>query len=153
VTKAWQPRLKLAGTFDEAWRTTRSPFLPKDFDMAYWNCAHPAMQCAHLHGGERVTLTNLMASGTPGTQREGSSATTATFRLPAVDLALRTKFDNGRIINALLPIDTLVIDLDAMLVHLTWRLRIPSGVPFVEASLLSLSELRKMVRDQPVAAE
>lgn len=151
VTKAWQPRLKLAGTFDEAWRATRAPFLPKDFDMAYWNGAHPSMQCAHLHGGETVTLTNLLPPGAPGTRRAGHGATVTDFRLPIVDLALRTEMEDGRVIRVLLPIDTLVIDLDAMLVHVTWRLRVPGGVPFVEVQLLALSDLRDMIDAQLLA--
>ena len=152
VTKAWQPRLKLAGTFDETWRTSRAPFLPKDFDMAYWNGAHPAMQCSYLYGGEIVTLTNLMASGSPGTRRGPADETIADFRIPAAELALRTKFDDGRVICALLPIDTFVIDLDAALVHLAWRIRIPSGVAFADAALVSLSERRELVAARAIAA-
>ncbi len=142
ITKAWQPRLKLAGTYGEVWRTTRWPNLPRDFDLAYWNGANPAMQCEHLKGGERVKLTNLLPHGAPGTRVSAPDANTAGFQLPAVELALRLELDSGHISYGLLPIDTLTVDLDAMVVHLVWRMRVPAELPVRHASLMSLNALR-----------
>ena len=39
VGRWWQPRLALAGTYDDSWKQTRWPGLPEDFDFGYWNCA------------------------------------------------------------------------------------------------------------------
>jgi hypothetical protein len=46
LNKAWAPRLALAGTYDDAWLSQRHPYLPKDFDFAYWNGAPVDQQIA-----------------------------------------------------------------------------------------------------------
>ena len=66
VSRHWQPRLALGGTFDEAWRKERWPWLPRDFRFEYWNGAHPDLQIPHLAGGEAVTLLNLTPPDLPG---------------------------------------------------------------------------------------
>ena len=63
ITKAWKQRLELAGTYDDAWLETCWPDLPEDFDLSYWNGAHPDMQVPYLNGDEEVFLTNLTPSG------------------------------------------------------------------------------------------
>ncbi|HTU99753.1 MAG TPA: DUF2169 domain-containing protein, partial [Luteitalea sp.] len=35
IDAAWQPRLALAGTYDERWARSKKPLLPDDFDPAY----------------------------------------------------------------------------------------------------------------------
>lgn len=45
ITRAWQPRLPLAGTYNQRWVNERHPYLPFDFQFDYWNCA-PADQPA-----------------------------------------------------------------------------------------------------------
>ncbi len=149
ITKAWQPRLKLAGTYDEIWRAERWPNLPPDFDMAFWNGAHPSMQCEYLRGGESITLTNLLPRGALGTRTQ-PDATIARLRLPVVELALRLELEDGRTTYGLMPIDTLTLDLEAMVVHIVWRLRIPEGLPARDAVLISLAEIRAT---EMVAAE
>ncbi len=52
ICRTWQPRRKLAGTYDENWQAGRWPNLPEDFDFAYWNCAHPDLQTPFLKGDE-----------------------------------------------------------------------------------------------------
>lgn len=141
ITKAWQPRLKLAGTYDDIWRTEHWPNLPRDFDMAFWNGAHPSMQCDYLRGGETVTLTNLLPRDAPGTHAL-PAATIARLRLPVVDLALRLELEDGRTTYGSMPIDTLTLDLEAMVVHIVWRMRVPPGLPAGDATLVSLAEIR-----------
>ncbi len=114
ITKAWKQRLDLAGTYDDAWLETRWPDLPEDFDMSYWNGAHPDMQVPYLNGDEEVILTNL----TPG----GSLK----FRLPAHKPVLSVTCANGRILPVTANLDTLIIDPDAMKVNLVWRAVIPT---------------------------
>ncbi|WP_141621418.1 DUF2169 domain-containing protein [Myxococcus sp. AB036A] len=65
IASYWSPRLELAGTFDEAWRKTRHPLLPRDFDERFSLCA-PADQrpSRHLVGGEKVALVHLTPKGT-----------------------------------------------------------------------------------------
>jgi len=54
------PRLRAAGTYDEAYRQVRAPALPKDFSYAFFNGAHPDLQVAgYLRGDEEVELLHL----------------------------------------------------------------------------------------------
>ena len=62
--RAWQPRAVLAGTRDNAWRLTRSPRLPENFNFHYYNGAHPDLQVKdYLRGDEPVELTHLTPEG------------------------------------------------------------------------------------------
>lgn len=64
VARSWQPRLSLAGTWDEAWRAERCPLLPRDFDPRFHSGA-PADQIAepHLRGGEPIAVVNASPKG------------------------------------------------------------------------------------------
>ena len=143
ISKPWQPRLKLAGTYDDAWRRERWPHSPPDFNIAYWNGANPSMQCQYLRGRERVTLMNLLPPHAPGTQRE-NDATFARFQLPAVDAVLELRGESEPFVHLKMPIDTLTLDLEAMTVSLVWRTHIPESMGFKEASLVAtdLAELK-----------
>ena len=109
VGRGWQPRLKFAGTYDEAWLKDVFPFLPADFDAAYYQAAPGDQQGAPLVGGEEVVLLNL----TP----EGRTA----FRLPSVALPV-TFFRKGGGHEAVeAQADTLVIEPDLRRFSITWR--------------------------------
>jgi hypothetical protein len=70
-----QPRLGFLGTYDRAWRETRSPLPPEDFRFDYFNCAYPWLQFdGYLRGDEEVELINLTPDGR------------LLFRLPGVKL-------------------------------------------------------------------
>lgn len=114
IAKAWSPRLKLAGTYDEEWLDSGWPHLPEDFDMAYWNGANPDMQTAHLKGGEEITLTNL----TPG----GVLRFNLPLDLPVVDV----RFKNGRAESFVANLDTLIVEPDSMKLATVWRAVLPS---------------------------
>ncbi len=61
---SWQPRLGYAGTYDEQWQSNRAPYLPTDFDLRFFNMAHPRMiYPTYLQGGEPVRLANLHEDG------------------------------------------------------------------------------------------
>jgi hypothetical protein len=60
----WQPRLALAGTYDEAWTKKRAPLLPKDFDRRFFNAATPGLVTAdYLAGNEKVLVLGATAEG------------------------------------------------------------------------------------------
>lgn len=123
ITKAWKQRLELAGTYDDAWLETCWPDLPEDFDMSYWNGAHPDMQISYLNGDEEILLINLTPTGT------------FKFRLPGHKPILSGTCTNGRILPVAANLDTLIIEPDAMKVSLVWRAVIPTipEVAIVEA--------------------
>lgn len=64
IAAHWQPRIGLAGTYDEAWQASRAPLLPNDFDPAYWNVAPEDQQLPDYQPGEEVRLYNMTEKGT-----------------------------------------------------------------------------------------
>ena len=80
----WQPRAKLAGTYDAAWRKERQPLVPKDFHDAYFRCGPADQQFnGFLQGGEEVDLRNLTPEGF------------LRFRLPRISLGFSTRIAGG----------------------------------------------------------
>lgn len=137
ITKAWQPRLGRAGTFDAAWLENKWPLMPDDFEMAYWNGAHPSMWCPYLWGGETVTLTNLLP---PAVTREEASGRTARFALPKIKVAVHRKAGGEDLGWAGMIIDTLIIDLERETVSLVWRIVITPDQEITDALLGALEE-------------
>lgn len=132
ITKAWQPRLALAGTFDERWREEKWPLMPDDFQMAYWNGAHADMQCPRLFAGDVVTLENMAPPG-DGLAEEGR--TVVRFALPDVPLSacLFAPWVQGGWVR--LATDTVIVDMERGLVSLVWRLHLPAEMQVAEAVL------------------
>lgn len=61
---SWHPRGLLGGTYDEAWRKHRAPYLPRDFDKRALNSAHPDLVYPRfLFGGEPVRITHMHPAG------------------------------------------------------------------------------------------
>ena len=64
IAKPWLPRRSLAGTFDEDWEKTRHPRMPQDYDLGFWNAAHPRLQVRpFLNGDEVITLHGMTPGG------------------------------------------------------------------------------------------
>lgn len=139
IAKPWSPRLALAGTFDAKWLETTWPRMPADFDMAYWNGAHPRMQCPHLFGGERVTLSNVAAPGTAPLEGDRS---VIRFEIPDVNAAVRLKTRAGQTGWGGLTIDTLIIDAEARTVSVVWRLSLPHSLD-VDTAIFTATDARR----------
>lgn len=111
----WQPRVGLAGTYDERWMRERQPLLPQDFDDRHYQCA-PADQQApqFLAGGEPVALVNLAP------QAE------IFFSLPRVLLGMETFFSDGtRQLHERPRLHTVILEPSAMRVSLVWHSALP----------------------------
>jgi len=108
VGRGWSPRVRFAGTYDEAWRRSRWPFLPLDFDARFNQSAPPDQQSRTLQGGEMVRIVNLTPEG------EWS------FRLPKLQVPIRHFYDD-RHLESHLRVDTVLIEPDARTVVLTGR--------------------------------
>jgi hypothetical protein len=113
VGRAWQPRPKWAGTYDQKWLDEVFPFLPSDFKEDYYQSAPEDQQLPYPEGGEEVVLTNLT--------REGRT----TWRLPRVAVPvvfIRSDLSENATRGV---IDTLVIEPDSRRFTILWRCSLP----------------------------
>jgi hypothetical protein len=109
----WQPRLKLAGTYDEAWRKERQPLVPKDFQDAYLRCAPIDQQSDRsLSGGEEVALHHLTPEGI------------VRFRLPRIGLGFTTRIDGGRVHHGR-ALHTVIIEPEDRRLVMVWQTALP----------------------------
>jgi hypothetical protein len=113
VGRAWPPRPKFAGTYDQDWIDNVFPFLPADFDDRYFQCAPEDQQLERLQAGEEVTLLNL----TP----EGRTA----FRVPTIDVPVTFYLKNHEEQKNLAVNDTLIIEPDKRRFIMVWRTALP----------------------------
>jgi hypothetical protein len=116
----WEPRRKYVGTYDEAWKETRSPLPPLDQDDRMELCASPGLVSeVPLVGGEECSVLNLHPWGP------------LQFRLPRVALGIEFVVE-GRAPHAVAPhLDTVLIDLlpappNPPVIELVWRAAVPA---------------------------
>lgn len=123
VGRTWQPRLPLAGTYDENWLKKRHPALPEDFNFRYWNCAPQDQQIPFPAPGATVTLSGLRPDGD------------ITFALPNNQALILLRMQTGEMVPQLMWTDTLLIDTEALTVEQTCRYVLPvkSSVRVMEA--------------------
>jgi hypothetical protein len=115
IGRDWLPRRKYCGTYDDAWLRDVFPFLPKDYDERFHQCAPKDQQMAYPKGGELVTLLNMMAERPK-----------VRFRLPRLDnLKVRVlRTDYSHVTLDALP-DTLFFEPDAGRFSVVWRVSTP----------------------------
>ncbi|UQA63174.1 DUF2169 family type VI secretion system accessory protein [Polyangium aurulentum] len=112
----WFPRAQYAGTYDDAWRATRMPLPPLDFDIRFFNVAHPALQLDEpLVPGDAIAILGMHEAGL------------LRFDLPAVRVALHGKTDDGRTLSAAPRVDTVLVEPGRDRVELTFRHTFPRG--------------------------
>ena len=112
VSPAWLPRCGKEGKeYGASWRKTRSPFFAADFDWSSFNAAPVDQQLDRdLRGDEELGFEHLHPD-----------APSFTARLPGVRPRAFVRFLDGKTHEALLRLDTLLADVDAGLLFLTWR--------------------------------
>jgi hypothetical protein len=113
VGRAWQPRPKFAGTYDQKWLDEQAPFWPDDFDYRYFQAAPEDQQIPFPSGGEEVVLTNLTPEGI------------TRFRLPKIKMPVVVipASSNEHPLSTI--IDTVVIEPDKKRFMLAWRATMP----------------------------
>ena len=105
----WQPRARLAGTYDEAWRKSRQPRLPTDFDRRFFNAAAPGLITpSYLKGNEAVILVNASHRGRLAFELPSQAPPAITVRM-------------GGSQSPDLHLDTVILNTDAHQVQLLWR--------------------------------
>ncbi len=114
VARWWQPRVKYAGTYDDAWVKNRAPVWPADFDERFFCAAPPALQATpHLQGGEAGSLEGLNPEGPPR------------FQLPTQHMRVRFRF-NAKDVRTPMTLDAVMIDPDAGSLTLIHRAAAPA---------------------------
>jgi hypothetical protein len=130
IARHWWPRVKYAGTYDDAWRRTRAPLWPIDFDERFFCGAPPSLQAfPHLVGGEPVLLRGLHPTGP------------IQFRLPAVRLATRSHFTGGSV-ESLPTLDGVLIETAARKLTMYYRTAVPAPLSVIKHRETSLRVLR-----------
>ena len=123
VGKWWTPRRQKSGTYDQAWKESRWPRLPKDFDFGYWNCAPEDQQIPYPEGGQEILLAGL----TPG-----QHLFKCQLPKPAVHAVARLQI--GPVLPLPMQLDTVTFDLKAMTLSCVWRIHVAAqfGVRVLE---------------------
>lgn len=107
-------RAKVGQQYGEVWEKTRAPWYPVDYDWSAQNAAPEDQQIeGWLRGDEELRFENLHAS-----------SPRIVSRLPGVRPRAFVMLDaasGGRVAEVKLVLDTVYVDMDAMLVHLVWR--------------------------------
>lgn len=113
----WHPgRVAHAGTFDARWQAEHLPYLPPDFNFAFYQSAQPAMTApGWLEGDEPIVLVGCLPMGRLETQ------------LPGIRLLAILTDNQGLSQPAPLRLDTVSIDLDTGTVQLVWRYAVPKS--------------------------
>jgi hypothetical protein len=115
IAPAWEPRRTFAGTYDESWRKTRAPYLPRDFDARFFQAAHPDLVCkAHLVGGEPVEVVH--ASPTPLPR----------FLVPVCEFDVGVRIGR-RTETAAMLLETVVVEPDDLRLSLVYRGAVACG--------------------------
>ncbi|RKH47405.1 DUF2169 family type VI secretion system accessory protein [Corallococcus sicarius] len=113
VAPSWMPRRALAGTYDEAWKTGRAPYLPRDFKPDYFRAASPGLSAAgFLEGGEPVELRNVTPSGV------------VSLRLPRCELDVTARIA-GRSQQVRMRLETVLLEPGEERLSLLWRGALP----------------------------
>lgn len=124
LARGWQPRIGLAGTYDDEWLDQRFPFLPDDFDQRYHQSVPEDQQCDYLRGGEEVRLVNLTPAGR------------CRFQIPGIAISVGFLTRKSRRTEKKAVIDTLIIEPDEHRFTLTWRTQLP-----LERNLFEIPEI------------
>ncbi|MCP4117538.1 MAG: DUF2169 domain-containing protein [Desulfobacteraceae bacterium] len=128
VGRGWQPRSALAGTYDQDWMDYVFPFLPADFNDAYFQAAPKDQQMPYPREGETVGLLNLTPEGR------------TIFRLPAKNIMVTFFLKNGEEKDIPAMPDTIMLETDKKIFTLTWRASLPLKKNMFEVELALIAE-------------
>ena len=110
IAPHWHPRVRHAGTYDEAWQTERCPLYPADLDDRFFlSSPEDQRPASFLRGGEIVDLRNLTPSGR------------LTFALPRVAFDFATEFSGSPRVHHRGRLHTVILEPDVPRVILVCR--------------------------------
>ncbi|MFY1829229.1 DUF2169 family type VI secretion system accessory protein [Myxococcus fulvus] len=124
----FEPRLRLAGTYDDRWQKERMPLPPLDFDERYRNVAAPGLVCpTYLRGGELVEVEGMNAGGQ------------VRFELPRLTFGVVAVTARGRVEHRPV-LDTVLLEPNERRFELTWRSVAPVPKRARELSAINVFE-------------
>jgi hypothetical protein len=112
IGRAWQPRVTLAGTYDERWREERAPYLPADFDSRYFQCAPRDQQFPLFAGGEILRCVHM------------AEQEVVAYRIPTFSVPVRFRFGDGEV-ERQAALDTVTLEPHLGLAMLVFRASVP----------------------------
>jgi hypothetical protein len=113
IARHWQPRVGLAGTYDDAWLARRAPLWPADLDPRFFSAAPASLQTArYLTGGEPLVLMGMSPDGE-------IRAKVPRWRVEAKTIT------RAHVHRAILDLDAALVEPDAHALTLVWRAAIP----------------------------
>jgi hypothetical protein len=126
--RSWLPRIRYAGTYDQSWLDEVFPFLPADFQDAYYQAAPSDQQLAHPVGAEEVVLLHLTPQGR------------TSFRLPEVSVPVTFIRKRLSSVETEAVLDTIYIEPDVQRVRMCWRTFLPLQRDLFEMSQVFVGE-------------
>jgi hypothetical protein len=128
IAPGWSPRSERGGTYDEAWRRSRMPLWPADYDPRFHQSAPPELVCeTPLRGGEEVRTTGLTPDGE------------LAFRLPRVHLAVETLL-GGEWLFQRSRLERVIVEPDERRLVLVWGSRLDCGTRGREVERTRISQ-------------
>jgi hypothetical protein len=124
-------RYPLAGTYDQNWQDNVFPFLPADFNPAYYQAAPADQQIDKIAGGEQVILLNL----TPDGRRD--------FQLPQAEVPVIFFLHSGAREEMHAAIDSVIIEPDVGCVMMIWRASLSIKRNIFEVSQITVGEMSR----------
>ncbi|MCC6877105.1 MAG: DUF2169 domain-containing protein [Sandaracinaceae bacterium] len=160
IPVTWKARTARAGTYDAAWKASRWPYFPRDFDFTFFNCAPPDqwLPDEFWRGDEEIELSGLHPERTRIRARLPGLVAKAfvEWRTPRPEGARPLELLSRRELQALgtprlqeipLKLDTIAIDGDTLRVMCSWR-----GLIEVQDSRLSNVQ-RLFVVHEPMGSQ
>jgi hypothetical protein len=112
IHRSWEPRLALAGTFDDAWQEQQWPLLPLDFDDRHFQSAPEDQRADSLPFGTNIELHHMTPDGL--------------WRFPLPGAPARVDLVYARRRESLpLRMDTVILEPEQRLCRLVWRGDVP----------------------------
>ena len=130
IAPNWEPRSRYSGTYDDEWKSTRAPYLPKDYDVRFMNCASLDQQYgSFLVGGEPVTIKGMHPSGD------------INFSLPEIKLRSRIR-KNGQDFSPPFVLETLILDPNQLQISMVWRASLECDKHMLKVDEIAISLVR-----------
>jgi hypothetical protein len=108
VGRAWLPRRRYAGTYDQAWLDHHAPYLPPDFDPLFHQCAPEDQQLPPLRGGEVIRCVHM------------SERSVVQYVIPSLRVPVRFRAVTGDTIRDA-RLDTVILEPHMQRAQLVWR--------------------------------